>query len=162
MTAATDHAPQDPSTGPDPGTAETPQQETPQAAAAEVPLLTQPADGVPDVVDTPEALLRTIEALAAGRGPVAVDAERAHGFRYSQRAYLLQLRRAGSGTHLIDPVAFGHTDDTGTFVASNAFGRLLHVHAERGPFIVEQRLVRGAKTRPKLAVRPDGGQESLH
>ncbi len=89
------------------------------ADAVEVPLLTQPADGVPDVVTTPEALLRTIEALAAGTGPVAVDAERAHGFRYSQRAYLLQLRRKGSGTHLVDPIAFGHTDDTGTFVAAD-------------------------------------------
>ena len=85
----------------------------------DVPLLTQPADGVPDVVATPEALLPTIEALAAGTGPVAVDAERAHGFRYSQRAYLIQLRRAGSGTHLIDPIAFGHTDDTGSFVAAD-------------------------------------------
>ena len=35
-----------------------------------------------------------------------MDAERAHGFRYSQRAYLIQLRRAGSGTHLVDPIAF--------------------------------------------------------
>jgi len=35
---------------------------------------------------------------------VAVDAERASGYRYSGRAYLVQLRRAGSGTVLIDPV----------------------------------------------------------
>ena len=48
-----------------------------------------------------------ITSLQAGSGPVAVDAERAHGFRYSQRAYLIQLRRRGSGTHLIDPIAFG-------------------------------------------------------
>ncbi len=74
-------------------------------------LLIEPADGVPAVVATPEALDETIEALRAGRGPVAVDAERAHGFRYSQRAYLLQLRRVGSGTHLIDPIAFGQPAD---------------------------------------------------
>jgi ribonuclease D len=90
-----------------------------EPAVAEVPLLTEPADGVPDVVSTPEALLHSIQALAAGSGPVAVDAERAHGFRYSQRAYLLQLRRAGSGTHLIDPIAFGQTDDSGSFVAAD-------------------------------------------
>ncbi|SER35341.1 HRDC domain-containing protein [Microlunatus flavus] len=95
-----------------------PSDETP-SDDTQVPLLTQPADGVPDVVETPEALLRTIEALAAGTGPVAVDAERAHGFRYSQRAYLLQLRRAGSGTHLIDPIAFGTTDEAGSFVAAD-------------------------------------------
>ena len=49
-------------------------------------------------------LARTAAAFAAGRGPVAVDAERASGFRYSQRAYLVQLRRAGAGTALIDPI----------------------------------------------------------
>lgn len=71
-----------------------------------LPVLAAPADGVPTVVDTPEALAATIDALAAGTGPVAVDAERAHGFRYSTRAYLIQLRRHGAGTHLVDPVAF--------------------------------------------------------
>jgi ribonuclease D len=49
-------------------------------------------------------LLRTAEAFGAGSGPIAVDAERASGFRYSQRAYLVQLRRAGAGTALIDPI----------------------------------------------------------
>jgi ribonuclease D len=43
--------------------------------------------------------------LAAGNGPTAFDAERASGYRYSQRAYLVQIRRRGSGTHLIDPIA---------------------------------------------------------
>lgn len=38
---------------------------------------------------------------------MAVDAERASGFRYSQRAYLVQLRRAGAGTALVDPVPMG-------------------------------------------------------
>lgn len=73
----------------------------------ETELLTTPIEGVPSIVTTPEALQQTISALRAGSGPVAVDAERAHGFRYSQRAYLIQLRRAGSGTHLVDPIAFG-------------------------------------------------------
>ena len=66
---------------------------------------------MPPVVATPEQLDATIAALAAGTGPVAVDAERAHGFRYSQRAYLIQLRRAGSGTHLVDPIAFAPPAD---------------------------------------------------
>ena len=51
------------------------------------------------------ALAEVIAAFAAGSGPVAVDAERASGYRYGQRAYLVQLRRAGAGTALIDPVA---------------------------------------------------------
>jgi ribonuclease D len=44
------------------------------------------------------------EALRAGAGPVAVDAERASGYRYGQKAYLVQLRRNGSGTGLLDPI----------------------------------------------------------
>jgi ribonuclease D len=70
-----------------------------------VPLL-EPREGTPDPVDTPGALLRTAERFAAGTGPVAVDAERASGYRYGQRAYLVQLRRAGAGTALVDPVSF--------------------------------------------------------
>ena len=69
-------------------------------------LITAPADGLPPIVDTEEALARTLDALAAGTGPVAVDTERAQGFRYSGKAYLIQLRRTGSGTHLVDPIAF--------------------------------------------------------
>ena len=69
-----------------------------------VPLL-EPRDGLPAVVSTPDALSKAVLALAHGDGPVAVDAERASGFRYGQRAFLVQLRREGSGTVLIDPVA---------------------------------------------------------
>ena len=43
--------------------------------------------------------------MARGTGPVAIDAERASGYRYSARAYLIQLRREGSGTFLVDPIA---------------------------------------------------------
>src|SRR5690554_6486153 len=70
------------------------------------PLLTEPADGVPFVIDTDRGLQRCAEALAAGTGPVAVDAERASGFRYGQRAFLVQLKREGSGLWLIDPEPF--------------------------------------------------------
>lgn len=69
-----------------------------------VPLL-EPKDGLPPLVITAEALDRATAALAAGTGPVAVDAERASGFRYGHRAFLVQLRRQGAGTVLIDPVA---------------------------------------------------------
>lgn len=69
-----------------------------------VPLL-EPRNGLPAVVSTDEALDRAAAALARGRGPVAVDAERASGFRYGQRAFLVQFRREGAGTVLIDPVA---------------------------------------------------------
>jgi ribonuclease D len=69
-----------------------------------VPLL-EPRDGLPPLVTTPAALDEAVRALGAGSGPVAVDAERASGFRYGHRAFLVQLRRHGAGTVLIDPVA---------------------------------------------------------
>ncbi|MFI8851190.1 HRDC domain-containing protein [Streptomyces sp. NPDC053499] len=74
------------------------------AAPAPVPLL-EPREGIPPVTVTAEELARVTDAFAVGSGPVAVDAERASGYRYGQRAYLVQLRRAGAGTALIDPVA---------------------------------------------------------
>ncbi|WP_240665735.1 HRDC domain-containing protein [Agromyces sp. LHK192] len=55
------------------------------------------------VIDEPASFVGAVEALAAGEGPVAVDAERASGFRYSQRAYLIQMYRRGAGTFLFDP-----------------------------------------------------------
>jgi len=78
----------------------------PSAEEAPAPLL-ELRDGLPPVVETPAALATTINAVAAGTGPFAIDAERASGHRYSQRAYLVQLRRAGAGTSLIDPLPFG-------------------------------------------------------
>ncbi|MCB5178004.1 ribonuclease D [Streptomyces antimicrobicus] len=68
-----------------------------------IPLL-EPREGIPAVVADEEALARVVAAFAAGTGPVAVDAERASGYRYGQRAYLVQLRREGAGSALIDPV----------------------------------------------------------
>ncbi|MER6856358.1 HRDC domain-containing protein [Streptomyces pilosus] len=71
---------------------------------APTPLL-EPREGIPPVIADEAALAEAVAAFAAGRGPVAVDAERASGYRYGQRAYLVQLRREGAGTALIDPVA---------------------------------------------------------
>jgi len=71
-----------------------------------VPLL-QPSAGTPDIIDTEEAFGQALEQLAKGSGPFAVDAERASGFRYSARAYLIQIKRTHGGLHLIDPIPFG-------------------------------------------------------
>jgi ribonuclease D len=73
------------------------------AAPTSVPL-TAPRDGTPRPVESATELAEVVARMAAGTGPVAVDAERASGYRYTQRAYLVQLRRAGSGTALIDPM----------------------------------------------------------
>jgi len=71
-----------------------------------IPLL-QPSAGTPEIIDTEESFREAIEQLGKGSGPFAVDAERASGFRYSARAYLIQIKRSDGGLHLIDPIAFG-------------------------------------------------------
>lgn len=76
----------------------------PEPAADAVPLL-EPRDGLPPVVADERAYAEVVHRFGAGTGPVAVDAERASGYRYGQRAYLVQLRREGAGTALIDPIA---------------------------------------------------------
>ena len=70
-------------------------------------LLTAPYDGLPDLVTTPEQFEEMLQTLASGTGPYAVDAERASGYRYSARAYLIQIKRTDGGLHLIDPIPFG-------------------------------------------------------
>ncbi len=86
--------------------------EEPDDRPAPIPLLA-PRDGLPAVVTESTALAAAAEALKAGSGPVAVDAERASGYRYGQRAYLVQLRRAGTGTVLIDPAAVSDLSSIG-------------------------------------------------
>lgn len=68
--------------------------------------LDAPREGVPLVIETMSGLERCAAAIAAGTGPAGVDAERASGFRYGQRAFLVQIRRDGAGTWLIDPEPF--------------------------------------------------------
>ena len=76
-----------------------------EAAEPEPTPLLQPTDGVPGLTVTDDEIASAAELLASGHGPFAVDAERASGFRYSNRAYLIQVRRAGAGTVLLDPVS---------------------------------------------------------
>ena len=70
------------------------------------------------LVTNPNELAVAIDQLASTQGPVAVDAERASGFKYSQRAYLIQLKTELSDIFLIDPT----TDSS--LVESKEFFRL--------------------------------------
>ena len=65
--------------------------------------VTAPREGLPPLLSTPAEIADAAAALAAGSGIVALDTERASGFTYSQRAQLVQLRRNGAGSFLIDP-----------------------------------------------------------
>jgi ribonuclease D len=87
------------------------------------------------VIDTREAYLDAVEALAAGNGPIAIDAERASGFRYSQRAYLIQIFRRGSGTFLFDPPAVGQFTELNDALASEEW--ILHAASQDLPCLSE-------------------------
>jgi len=115
-----------------------------------IPLL-EPADGVPPVVETPAALAAAAAALAAGDGPVAVDAERASGYRYGQRAYLIQLRRAGAGTVLIDPIACPDLDPV--IAALDGLEWVLHAASQDIPCLAEVGLRPGLIFDTELAGR---------
>ena len=67
--------------------------------------LTAPAGGTPPLIDTESAFKKAVEEIVQGEGSIAIDAERASGFRYSARAYLIQIFRRNGGLHLIDPIA---------------------------------------------------------
>lgn len=77
--------------------------------------------------------------LAQGHGPVAVDVERASGFRYSQRAYLIQVFRRDGGLHLIDPPAVGDLSPLQDAIGSEEW--VLHAASQDLPSLREAELV---------------------
>jgi ribonuclease D len=100
--------------------------------------LTEPRDGVPAPLTRPDQLADAVRRLRAGAGahlPVAVDAERASGYRYGQRAYLVQLRRADIGTLLIDPVGLPDLSDLGAALAGGEW--VLHAASQDLPCLAE-------------------------
>lgn len=109
-----------------------------QTDAPPAPLLTL-ADGLPGVVETEAAFAEMCASLAAGHGPIAIDAERASGYRYSNRAYLIQLRRDGSTTYLLDPIAFDSVDGLAEVLAGNEW--ILHAATQDLPCLTELGLV---------------------
>ncbi|MEU8717738.1 ribonuclease D [Streptomyces sp. NPDC048409] len=123
------------------------------ATEAPTPLL-EPREGIPPVVTDEDALARVVAAFAAGSGPVAVDAERASGYRYGQRAYLVQLRRAGAGTALIDPVAC--PDLSGLGEALSGVEWVLHAATQDLPCLREIGMVPSSLFDTELAGRLAG------
>ncbi len=89
------------------------------AAQPDSQPLTSPRFGVRYVAD-PDSWAQVLDFLEEGKGPIALDVERASGFRYSQRAYLVQLYRRGGENFLVDPISlpdlsalterFGHVE----------------------------------------------------
>ncbi|RBY86770.1 ribonuclease D [Blastococcus sp. TBT05-19] len=130
----------------------TPEPEQPTAPEA-IPLLA-PRDGLPPVIETSTQLVEYAEALRAGTGPVAVDAERASGYRYGQKAYLVQLRRNGSGTGLLDPVPLPDLSVIQDAIADAEW--VLHAANQDLPCLGEIGLVPGRIFDTELAARLAG------
>ncbi|MEV4760339.1 ribonuclease D [Micromonospora sp. NPDC049559] len=99
-----------------------------------VPLIA-PREGTPAPLETPAELADAVARFAAGTGPVALDAERASGYRYSQRAYLVQLRRAGAGTVLIDPLPLADLRSLDEAIAEAEW--VLHAASQDLPCLAE-------------------------
>jgi ribonuclease D len=109
--------------------------ETAEVGARQVELLLEPRDGMPPLVASAADLELVTAALGAGSGPVAVDAERASGFRYGHRAFLVQFRRRGAGTVLVDPVAC--PDLSGLDAALADTEAVLHAASQDLPCLAE-------------------------
>ncbi|MEV0255105.1 ribonuclease D [Streptomyces sp. NPDC050732] len=118
-----------------------------------IPLL-EPRDGIPPVIEDEESLAATVAAFAAGTGPVAVDAERASGYRYGQRAYLVQLRREGAGTALVDPVACPDLSGLGEALGDTEW--VLHAATQDLPCLREIGMVPSSLFDTELAGRLAG------
>jgi ribonuclease D len=85
---------------------------------------------------------------------VAVDTERASGYRYWQRAYLVQLRREGAGTVLVDPTELDHLSGLATVL--NPLEWVLHAASQDLPCLAELGLAPAALFDTELAARLAG------
>jgi ribonuclease D len=101
-------------------------------------VLTAPRDGTPDPISTEMELAGVVARLAAGTGPVAVDAERASGYRYTHRAYLVQLRREGAGSFLIDPLPLADLSEVTRAISQAEW--VLHAASQDLPCLAEVNL----------------------
>lgn len=106
-------------------------------AAEPLPILELSAP-VPTPLDSPGALQPLLAAIAAAEGPVAIDAERASGYRYGQRAYLVQLRREGAGTWLLDPVGLPDMSALNAVISEHEW--VLHAASQDLPCLAEVQL----------------------
>lgn len=144
----------DPVTGPENGAdgSDQPDRGADQADSAPLTALTAPRDGVPPVMDRVQLVLEWCERAArAPQEPVAVDAERASSFRYSARAYLIQLRTKSAGTALIDPLAFTLPDRLQRELSDREW--VLHAAAQDLPCLADLGLAPARLFDTELAAR---------
>jgi ribonuclease D len=111
----------------------------PGATATDTVPLLEPCDGVPAVLERRADLRAALEPFATTSGPVAFDAERASGYRYGQRAYLVQLRRPGVATLLLDPIALADLTPVARAFADDEW--VIHAATQDLPCLAEVGLV---------------------
>lgn len=121
---------------------------------SEAELLLEPREGIPPVVADQAALAASVDAVRAGRGPVAIDVERASGYRYRPRAYLVQLRRERAGTVLIDPIACPDLSALADAIAGEEW--ILHAARQDLPSLAELELRPSRLFDTELAARLAG------
>ncbi len=128
-----------------------PASEATDAPGAESSPLLRLRDDLPAVTDSPDMLQDVVERVSASSGPIALDAERASGYRYSARAYLIQLRREGAGTALIDPIVFPDLADLDAAIGDAEW--ILHAASQDLPCLREVGLVPSRLFDTELAAR---------
>lgn len=128
----------------------------PPSAAADVTAALPRAQlaATPHVIETRAEYLDAVARLAAASGPVAVDAERASGFRYSQRAYLIQVFRRGAGTFLFDPPVIGSFSELQAAIGAEEW--VLHAASQDLPCLREVGLEPAALFDTELGARLAG------
>ncbi len=90
------------------------------------------------LVETDEGLTAALKLITESQDSLAIDAERASGFRYGQRAYLLQVGVSGQAIFLIDPVAEYNTElwtELKTVLSSKAW--IIHAASQDIPCLDE-------------------------
>jgi len=122
-----------------------------EASPAEPLPILEPRQGIPPITDSRAGLERALEALAGAEGPVAVDAERASGYRYGQRAYLLQFHRRGAGTWLVDPIALPDLSALQAVLADTEW--VLHAASQDLPCLRDVGLIPGSLFDTEVAAR---------
>lgn len=125
----------------------------------ELPLLQKPRADVHFISDQHQ-LADAVATLAASKGSIAIDAERASGFKYSQRAYLVQIRAANTDIFLIDPAASPEIVLSKEFAELAALMKdrewILHAATQDLPCLNELGLYPGAIFDTELAGRLTG------
>lgn len=123
----------------------------PSADHSDVTPLNEPSDGLPTVIDNDAHLEEYAEALARARGSIAVDVERASGFRYGQRPFLVQIRRQEAGTALIDPTTIRDFHPLSTAMSETEW--VLHAASQDLPGLRDLGLVPDSLFDTELAAR---------